>query len=202
VFGAKSIKGKVAAISLGLALAAMPCFAQRFRLLAQQKRPAASQRPAVPRPEHHAGQWLRQYKNLPPGQQEKALQNDPQFRNLPPERQQILRQRLQHFNSLPPQQQDRVINRMETWEHLTPEQKAQARQTFGQFRQLPPDRQRMVRTAISGLRGMPPDQRQQVINSERFKSMFSPQEREILNGAMKLPLAPPEAGQNEPGPER
>ena len=34
-------------------------------------------------PQHHAGEWLRQHRNLPPEQQRKALENDPQFRNLP-----------------------------------------------------------------------------------------------------------------------
>ena len=117
----------------------------------------------------HAGDWLRRYKDLPPAEQERALQNDPAFRRLPPARQQILRQRLQHFSSLPPQQQLRMLNRMETWEHLTPEQKQQARQIYGQMRQLPPDRQRMVTTAVRDLRAMPPDQREQVIDSPRFK---------------------------------
>src|SRR5208282_1036584 len=75
----------------------------------------------------HAGNWLRRYKDLPPAQQRRALENDPQFRRLPPQQQARLRQRLQRFSSLPPQQQERVLNRMETWEHLTPDQKQRAR---------------------------------------------------------------------------
>ena len=149
-----------------------------------------------PQARGHAGDWLRRYKDLPPAEQERELQNDPAFRRLPPERQQRLRQRLQHFSNLPPQQQLRMLNRMETWEHLTPEQKQQARQIFGQMRQLPPDRQRMVMTAMRDLRAMPPDQREAVINSERFKGMFSDQEREMMRGATRLPLAPAEGGEN------
>lgn len=91
-----------------------------------------------------------------------------------------------------------MLNRMETWEHLTPEQKQQARQIFGQFRQLPPDRQRMVKTAVEDLRAMPPDQRERVINSDRFRGMFSDQEREMMRGATRLPLAPPEGGEGAP----
>jgi hypothetical protein len=89
---------------------------------------------------------------------------------------------------------------METWEHLTPGQKQQALQIFGQMRQLPPDRQRMVRTAVRDLAAMPPDQRERVIDSDRFKGMFSDQERGIIRGAARLPLAPPENG--ETGPSR
>jgi hypothetical protein len=88
-----------------------------------------------------------------------------------------------------------MLNRMETWEHLTPEQKEQARQVFNQIKQLPPNRQRMVNTAIHDLRAMPPEQREQIINSDRFKGMFSDQEREMMRGAARLPLAPAEGPQ-------
>lgn len=164
----------------------------------QQSDHTLNQQPNHPMQGGHAGDWLRRYKDMPPDEQERALQNDPAFRRLPPERQQQLRQRLQHFSDLPPQQQLRMLNRMETWEHLTPEQKQQARQVFGQFRQLPPDRQRMVKTAVNDLRNMPPDQRDKIINSDRFKGMFSDQEREMMRGATHLPLAPAEGGEGEP----
>jgi hypothetical protein len=166
---------------------------------APRQQPAPRQQAARPQlqnahPRGHAGDWLRRYKDLPPQEQERELQKDPSFRRLPPGQQQLLRQRLQHFSSLPPQQQLRMLNRMETWEHLTPEQKQQARQVFAQMRQLPPARQRQVRTAIRDLRGMPPEQREQIIDSPRFRSLFSDQERELMRGAARLPLAPPEEG--------
>src|SRR5215469_13998281 len=181
----------------------MPALAQKHQPPPPRPQPRSErheERQAAKPPAHHAGEWLRQHKGVPPDQQQKALESDPQFRNLPPERQQRLRDRLQHFNNLPPQQQDRILNRMETWEHLTPQQKQQARQVFGQLQQLPPDRRRMVGTAIRDLRAMPPEQRQEVIDSERFKSMFSSPERDLLNNATKLPLAPAES-QNEEGPQ-
>lgn len=152
-----------------------------------------------PRAGGHSGDWLRRYKDLPPEEQEKALQNDPAFQKLPPQRQQMLRDRLHRFSNLPPEKQLQVLNRMETWEHLTPEQKEQARQIHQQMHQLPPDRQRMVRTAVRDLRAMPPEQREQVINSDRFKGMFSDQERGIMREVTRLPLAPPEEG--EAGPQ-
>jgi hypothetical protein len=146
----------------------------------------------------HAGNWLRRYKDLPPAQQRRALENDPQFRRLPPQQQARLLKRLQHFSSLPPQQQERVLNRMETWEHLTSGQKQQARQLFQQFKQLPPDRRQAVNRAIRSMRGLTPDQRDQLINSPQFRSAFSPQERGILSGAAHLPLAPGDALQGGP----
>ena len=91
-----------------------------------------------------------------------------------------------------------MLNRMETWEHLTPGQKQDARQIFGQYRQLPPERQRQVSTAVRDLRNMPSDQRDRVIDSPRFKGMFSDQERDMIRGATKLPLAPGEGGEGNP----
>jgi hypothetical protein len=200
----------LAAAGLAVALAIpLPCLARTGAF--QQQRNAAQTSAAPPQhqtpnrqpqvsqqPRGHAGDWLRRYKDLPPDEQERELENDPAFHRLTPERQQRLRQRLQHFSSLPPQEQLQMLNRMETWEHLTPEQKQEARQIFGQMRQLPPDRQRMVTTAVRDLRAMPPDQRETVINSERFKGMFSEQERTMMREATRLPLAPPQGAENGP----
>jgi hypothetical protein len=58
----------------------------------------------------------------------------------------------------------------------------------------------MVMTAVRDLRNMAPDQREAVINSERFKSMFSDQERDMMRGATRLPLAPADGGENAPQP--
>jgi Protein of unknown function (DUF3106) len=140
----------------------------------------------------HSGQWLREHRNQTPEQQRKALESDPQFRNLPPWRQQELRRSLQRFNGMPPEQQDRMLNRMETWEHLTPEQKSQARQLHSQMQSLPPDRRQAIRNAVQTLRAMPPEARQRLIDSDAYKSRFSPRELEMLNNASRLPLAPAE----------
>ena len=181
-----------------LGLLSSPCLAQHrgFRVFAQQRR----QGMVAPPQQHHAGDWLRHHKDLSPAERQRALENDPGFRRLPPAQQQVLRQRLQHFSSLPPEQQERMLDRMDRWAHLTPEQKEQARQIHGRMQQLAPDRQRMVRTAIGDLRAMPPGQRELIIDSNRFRSMFSPEERDIMRGATRLPLAPPENGRPEEPP--
>jgi hypothetical protein len=176
----------VAFASVSPALALRP-FGQRQAPLRVQR-----QAPGPRGQQGHAGQWLRRYKDMSPEQQRRALEADPQFRRLPPGRQEALRQRLQHFSSRPPAEQQRILNRMETWEHLTPAQKDQARQVYSQMKNLPPQRRQAVQNAIQALRGMPPEARQREIESERFRSQFSPEERSILGGASRLPLAPPE----------
>jgi len=160
--------------------------------------PGTGAQPQARGEQRHVGDWLRQYKDLAPDEQEQALENDPAFKKLSQARQQALRERLQHFSSLSPQRQLQILNRMDTWAHLTREQKQEARQVFGQMRELPPDRRRMVHTAIDDLRMMPADQRDNVINSDKFKETFSDQERQLMRDATRLPLAPPDSG-DQPG---
>jgi hypothetical protein len=197
----KNTRGYIAAATLAVATVMLsPCLAQRGEFHPAQGHPAA-QNQNRPHPQGHAGDWLRHYQGMSPGERERALQNDPGFRRLPPARQQMLRQRLEHFYSLPPQQQERVLSRMETWEHLTPAQKEEARGLFYRMQQLPPARRRMVTTAVRDLSAMPPGQREQIIDSPRFRGMFSPEERDVMRRATRLPLAPPpENARPEDGP--
>jgi Protein of unknown function (DUF3106) len=165
----------------------------------------SSQTREVPRPptagQRHGGDWLRMHRDLSPADQQKALQNDPQFRKLPPQQQQRLVNRLQNFNNLPAQEQQRRLNRIETWEHLTPQQKSQARQLASQWQRLAPQRKQMMKSAIGDLRAMPPDQRERVLESDRFKGMFSDQERNMLRETTKLPLAPAQSSVPRPPQE-
>lgn len=182
----------IAVLVTAAGLAVMPSFAQQQRPngnRGQGNGPAfrGFHRP----PGQHAGDWLRKYKDVPPGQQQKALENDPQFRSLPAERQERLKQRLQRFSSLPPDRQQRILNRMETWEHLTPEQQDKARDVWHKFRQLPENRQDTFRSAVRDLQQMSPQDRQRALNSNRFKSTFTENERDMLNEMSQLPLAPP-----------
>ncbi len=150
---------------------------------------------------HHSGQWLNRQRELPPDQRKRVLESDPAFRRLPRESQQKYEQRLQRFNSMPPDRQQQVLRRMETWEHLTPQQKQEFRGMGSQFNNLPPDRRRAVHNAIDTLRAMPPNVRQREVESGRF-NQFSPQERQILDDAARLPLAPTPAETNRSAPEQ
>jgi len=199
---AKNWTVKIGMILAAVVLLLSPCLAQHGNSHPAQghsappagaRPPAQSHQPARPPAQgRHAGDWLRQHQNMSPVERQRALENDPGFRHLSPERQQQLRQQLQRFSNMPREQQQRVLNRMDVWAHMTPEQKQQMRDVHNQIQQLPPERQRMVRTAITDLRAMPPQQREQIIDSARFKGMFSEHERDIMRGATRLPLAPPE----------
>jgi hypothetical protein len=167
-----------------------------------QPAPQPQYRPYQPPSQgHHSGQWLNRQREMAPDQRRKTLESDPAFRRLPRETQRQYEQRLQRFNSMPQERQQQVLRRMETWEHLTPAQKQDLKGIGQQFNSLPTDRRRAVRNAIETLRAMPPDARQRELQSGRFND-FSPQERNILNGAARLPLAPAPQESNNPGPEQ
>jgi hypothetical protein len=132
------------------------------------------------RPARKTGDWLEKHKNLPLDQQEKALESDPNFQKLSPDRQAALKERLRKFNSLPPEQREQSLQRLDFWSSLTHEQRDQVRDANQKLQALPQDRRVAVHTALRQLRQMDSARRQQVFESDRFHSSFSPQEQEIL----------------------
>jgi len=156
-------------------------------LIAQAKPPASNPSPRMRMngPGPHQGDWLRQFSNLPPAQQEKQLQNDPMFRSLTPDRQQHLLNRLRNFNSLSPDKKEQILNRMETYEHLPPEKQAQARSLFQQYQGLPPDQRSQVSQEYRKLRQMSSDQRAEYFNSDEYRNL-NPDQRGLLKGMSEL----------------
>jgi len=166
----------------------VPSIPQTYDLIAQASRPAPG---TVPRqhmngPGPHKGDWLRQFSNFPPAQQEQKLQNDPMFRSLSPEKQQSLMNRLRNFNSLTPDKKQKILNRMETYEHLPPEKQAQAQSLFQQYQGLPPDQRNQVSQAYRKMRTMSPDQGTQYFNSDEFRNNFNDEQRGLLRGMAEL----------------
>ena len=80
---------------------------------------------------------------------------------------------------------------------LTPEQRQQIREANTQLQVLPQDRQIMVHKALRHLSQMDPQERQQVLESERFKSTFSDQERGIMTKLSAI-NPPPETTPSAP----
>jgi len=120
------------------------------------------------------------------------LRNDPSFSHLPPATQQRLVQQLHQLNQMPEAQRDRRLARSEMLEHMSPQEQMQVRQAGGRFMGLPPDRQAIVKRAFQDLRSVPLDQRSTVLNSARYQSQFSPEERNILSNLLRAePYEPP-----------
>ena len=66
---------------------------QRQERRQQRKQQAQAAEHPAQNPPGHAGYWLRRYRDLPPDQQRRELENDPQFKKLPPPRQAQLQNR-------------------------------------------------------------------------------------------------------------
>jgi hypothetical protein len=145
-----------------------------------------------------AGDWLRQFKDVPPDQQERALTNDPNFQKLPSDRQDKLRRQLHQFNNLPDDKKEQLLDRMEKFETLPPEQRQRLRAIQERMRQLPDDRQQRVRRAFHFVKGMTPEQRQNFFASSRFSGQFNSEEQEILRGLVEIEGTPELAEHPDP----
>jgi hypothetical protein len=172
----KLARSVFAALLLALAV---PCFARPGPPQAAHPRFENNQQP-------HLGTWLQRHGNLPPDQQEKALQSEPGFKSLAPETQQKLLDRLRQINRMPANQRQRTVDRIEAMERLSPQMRQQVRASVQEFHALPPDRQRLVKKAVRDLREYPPEQRAAMMTSGQFASEFTPQERSILSNVLAV----------------
>jgi len=176
-----SHSGKLARRVFAVLLLILPLAATCFARPAMQ-----GPHPRFENNQPHLGTWLQRHGNLPPDQQEKALQSEPGFNRLPPETQQKLLNRLHQINQMPPNQRQRTVDRIEAMEHLSPQMRQQVRASVQQFHALPIDRQRMVKKAFRDLREYPPEQRAAMMNSGQFQAQFTPQERSILGNILAV----------------
>lgn len=97
-----------------------------------------------------------------------------------------------------PERRQRIINRNESLERLSPNQRQDVRGAMSDLRALPMERRRAVSRAFRQLRSEPSDQRQSTLQSDQFRSQFSPEERSTIDNLMRVePLLP---AQNEPPP--
>jgi hypothetical protein len=141
---------------------------------------------ANPQAAGHLPQWMAQHQNLPVGQQERLLRQEPGFNHLSPEQQQRQVQQLYRLNQMPEAQRQRRLARAEAIERLSPEERSQVRESSSRLATLSPDRQGLVRRAFQDLRGVPMDQRQTMLNSARYNATFTPQERGILSNLLSV----------------
>ena len=76
--------------------------------------------------------------------------------------------------------------RAEALERLSPQDRAQVSRSARTWATLPSDRQTAMRGAFRDLRGVPPDQRETVLNSNRYRNAFSPEERGVLSDMLRV----------------
>jgi len=119
-----------------------------------------------------------------PEERERAIEK------LPPARQEMVRAQLKYFDSLPKNQQEIMIRRTERLDALTPEKRRAFQQQMQNLNRLPPDRRQAVAGALRRLQVMPEEQRIRALNSEQFKSRFSPEEQKMIADLSEVMLPP------------
>jgi predicted Fe-S protein YdhL (DUF1289 family) len=109
---------------------------------------------------------------------------------LPPERARLIRQRIHRFNQMNEQEKQDLRDRYETFSQLPAEKQKVVRQRLSEFRQLPVARRPVVHGEVEQLRLLPEAQREARLNSDEFRSRFSPQEQQIIHDLTEY-LQPP-----------
>jgi hypothetical protein len=140
---------------------------------------------------------MERHANLSLPEQQRALENEPGFHELPRQTQQAERDQLVKLNNMTPEQRSRVLERTETLNEMTPAQRQQFRGVLQRYAALPVDRRRLVGRAFRDLREMPPAERQTVIASDRFRTMFSDNERATLSNLFTVEPYLPQRGPAE-----
>jgi hypothetical protein len=157
--------------------------------------------PRAQRQQEHLPQWMDRHRNQPLAEQQRELEKEPGFHDLPPQTQQRLRDQITQLNSMPPEQRRRLLGRTEIMESLSPAQRQQFRSSVQQLGTFPPERRRLVARAFRDIREMPVPQRQAVLNSDRFRSQFSDQERGTLSNLLAVEPYVPAQRPNEAPPQ-
>jgi Protein of unknown function (DUF3106) len=111
---------------------------------------------------------------MPPEKREQILEK------LPPQQQANLRQRLDRFDKLPAAERARLNQMWSTFNSLPPEKQAIVTRQMQAFNNLPEARREDLKPVLQRLRLMPEDKRNALLNSEEFKSRFSPAEVQML----------------------
>jgi hypothetical protein len=117
-------------------------------------------------------------------------QRDRVLEKLPQAQQERARQLLAWYDRLPKAQQEIVLQRQERWDSLPPERRREVQQSIRALQSLTPERRQAVNQAFRRLQTMPEDQRTQVLNSDQFKSRFSPDEQKIVLDLSEIILPP------------
>jgi len=139
--------------------------------------------------------WIQKLREMPPGEQERFLENNEKFRKLPPERQAQIRQNLDRWNKLSPEQKQDAINREQVLERMTPEQRQYVRNTLlPKWQEMPQDRRQVINRHLAMLRTMSPATQEAALNDPRFVEGLSPDEQSMLrdlNSLRNPPSEPP-----------
>jgi hypothetical protein len=132
-------------------------------------RPPASARNEQNRPPSRYTPPARNFNNLNPQQQQRALDNYRKYQNLPPAQRQQMQEAAQN------------------WNHLSPEQKNHIKSdVLPRWQQLPSQRQRAIQQRLGVLKNMPESARNQHLDDPNFTRGMSDEDKSMLRDLSHL----------------
>jgi len=156
---------RAVALSFGLAIAVAAA--------GQTAPPAPADESAAGQPQQ-TGNPIDRWNRMSPEERERQLAK------LPPERARLIRERLRQYNQLPPEEKEALRENYERFSQLPPEKQEVVRRRMREFRELPQARRLAIRHEIEALRALPESERRARMNSEAFRTQFSPPEQQII----------------------
>jgi phage-related protein len=125
-------------------------------------------------------QYLDRLLKLTPEQRNKALGS------LPPQRRALILSKLEDYQKLPPELRQRELDRLQRLQQLPPQKRAQVRNSLRQFQAVPQPRHRQMQQQINQLAALPEPDRRALMNSEEFRSKYTPAEQQIIEDVSLL----------------
>jgi hypothetical protein len=117
---------------------------------------------------------LEKLAKLSPAERNKALSS------LPPGRRAQIEQKLNQYQKMPPQQRAKVLDQFQRLQTLPPQKQAQVRASLRSFATLPEPRHQLIQKQISQMKGLSDSDRRSLMNSEEFRSKFTPAEQQMI----------------------
>jgi len=115
----------------------------------------------------------------------KLLKLSPEQRNkalsaLPPDRRAMIEKRLDDYQQMPEPQRARALERLRRMQSLPQQKQNQVRASTKKFVELPQPRHGLVQKQLNQLRPLADDDRRALMNSEEFRSKFTPAEQQMI----------------------
>jgi hypothetical protein len=111
---------------------------------------------------------------MSPEQRNKALSG------LPPARRNMIEKRLNDYQKMPEQERARALDRLRRMQSLPPQKQQQVRASIQKLTTLPDPRHGLVQKQINHLRPLSDADRRAMMNSEEFRSKFTPAEQQMI----------------------
>jgi hypothetical protein len=125
--------------------------------------------------------WVENLRDMPPGDQQRFLQNTRVFQNLPPPRQAQIRKNLENWNKLSPAERDALRERAQILERMTPQQRQYLRNTLlPKWQGMPPERRQAINGRLRILQTMGPATQEAALADPKFMQGLSPDEQSML----------------------